>query len=70
MKYINFKNLGIVIFEDSISHIEMKCKLGDRAVSAGFVTMDSPVCSGMSGTLQLESRSEDADRIKCRSSRG
>ncbi len=70
MKYINFKNLGVVIFENSISHIEMKCKLGDRAISAGFVTVDSPVCSGMSATLQLESRSEDADRIRILASRG
>ncbi len=64
MKYIHFKNLGVVIFEDSISHIEMKCKLDDRALSAGFFTCEAPVCSGMSGTLQLESRSEDAARIK------
>ncbi len=70
MKYINFKNLGIVIFEDSITHIEMKRQLGDRAISAGFVTVDSPVCSGRSGTLQLESRSEDADRIRSLASRG
>lgn len=70
MKYIRFQNLGMVVFEDSISHIDMKCRLGDRALSAGFFTCEAPVCSGMSGTLNLESRSEDADRLKTRPSRG
>lgn len=67
MKYINFERLGLVIFEESIAHIEMKRMIGEKAISAGFFACEAPRSFGKSDTLQRQSRSEDADRFKGRS---
>ncbi len=67
MKYINFENIGLVIFEESIPHIEMKRLIGQKAISAGFFACEAPRSFGKSDTLQRHSRTEDAERFKGRS---
>jgi hypothetical protein len=39
VKYINFENLGMVIFENQINHAEMASRLNDTPISAGFVSL-------------------------------
>ncbi len=66
MKYIHFEHLGLVIFEETITHIEMKQPIRDKPLSAGFITSESPRSFGKSSTLDLPSRPEDAERFKGR----
>ena len=67
MKYINFENIGLVIFEESIPHIEMKRLIGQKAISAGFFACEAPRSFGKSEGLQRRSRAEDAELFKGRS---
>jgi hypothetical protein len=67
LKYIHFENIGLIIFDESISHIEMKRLVGRKAISAGFFACEAPRCFGKSDTLQLRSQIEDAERFKGRS---
>lgn len=60
MKYINFKELGIIIFPDDIEHIRMAKVIGRKALSAGFVKCKEPECFGVSGSLHIESDPEDS----------
>jgi hypothetical protein len=70
MKYIRFKNVGMVLFEGSMGHDEMARKIKDKPVSAGFVYIDEcfddgkPICSGCSATLKLKMDEEDECRIR------
>ena len=70
MKYIRFKNVGMVLFEGSIGHDEIARRIKDKPISAGFVYMDDcyddgkPICSGDSATLKLKMDEEDEFRIR------
>jgi hypothetical protein len=61
MKYINFEDLGIVIFEPHIDHDDMQRTIDRPALSAGFVSVgdfddgDKVKCYGRSSTLNLAS---------------
>lgn len=64
MKYVRHAELGIVIFEDHVSHRTMAAKLGmqDVITSAGWVSCADPAviaCGGMSQSLCLASKAED-----------
>ena len=66
MKYIKFKNMGLVCFQVHISHAEMARRIKDTPVSAGFAYADEsfndgkPFCSGKSASLKIKSE-EDED---------
>ncbi|MCI4435662.1 MAG: hypothetical protein JHC33_02455 [Ignisphaera sp.] len=70
-KYINFENLGMVIFENQINHAEMASWLNDTPISAGFVSLPNKDengniahCYGESISLRLESRKEDTELLQ------
>ena len=59
MKYLNHKDLGIVIFSPAVTHAQMAARLGGQVASAGFVDVESQKCFGESVSLNLKSREED-----------
>jgi hypothetical protein len=63
MKYINFKDLGIITFPNFIEHILMQRIIGNEALSAGFVTCENPKCFGTSGSLDLDSNPDDTEEL-------
>lgn len=67
MKYIRTKELGIVIFDNSINHNHMAKLLGEEPISAGHVSVaDESYISayGDSYSLRLSALPEDNIRIK------
>jgi hypothetical protein len=59
MKYINFENVGIVIFDNSVSHRDMAQLIGQKVNSAGTFRCNDPRCYGESTSLKVESSEED-----------
>lgn len=68
MKYINFENSGIVVFETHNSHAEVSKLFNDKPLSAGFVN-DRFECYGESETLGVKSLSHDTYTLKSRFNR-
>jgi hypothetical protein len=73
LKYINFKKIGLVIFEPHVQHTTMKQMVGDEAISAGFCRMpdkdecgNQAECYGEAVSLKLESRPEDGVLLRHR----
>lgn len=73
MKYINFKNIGLVIFETTVTHSDMKNMIGMEPISAGFCSMpnkdecgNEARCFGESVSLKLSSTPEDTETLKRR----
>ena len=78
MKYIRYKNLGVILFESHIEHETMHQRLGnelnelDELLSAGYVSawgVDDKLevqASEGSTTLNVNSLPDDADLIKRR----
>jgi hypothetical protein len=72
MKYIRFKRLGMVLFEETKSHQDFAELLQDEPISAGFVRTTSyieegrPVCSGDSYTLKIATLPEDTQLLRNR----
>ena len=70
MKYIRFKDQGLVIFEERLRHAEVAAKFApDEPISAGSVAGDDlnePRCLGESVTLKLRSNSEDTALLRRR----
>lgn len=67
MKYINFKNIGIVIFGGHVSHSDMAQLIGDKPVSAGFFNAgdtDYVSCYGESVSLKLTSDPADTEQLR------
>jgi hypothetical protein len=62
MKYIKFEHIGIVVFQDGISHKKMANNIQDIPISAGFIRSydgKSLTTYGDSYTLKLQSDSND-----------
>lgn len=68
MKYINFENSGIVVFETHNSHKEISILFNDKPLSAGFVN-DRFECYGESETLGIKSLAHDTYTLKRRFNR-
>lgn len=66
MKYINFKDLGIIIFGDHIKHDAMKALIGKEVISAGtfIAAPEEARCCGESISLGVKSKPEDTAWIK------
>lgn len=71
MKYINFENIGLVIFETNVNHDSMRQLVGHNAISAGFCSFpnkdengNEARCYGRSTTLRLDSAPEDTQRLQ------
>lgn len=73
MKYLRFRKLGVVIFEEVNGHDEMAKLLTrghDEVISAGFVNADDwadngKVCvGGSSSSLEISSLPEDEIRVR------
>ena len=67
MKYINFENIGIVIFPELIQHSDMAQIVGHKAISAGFFNVadaDDAHCFGKSVSLGIASRPEDTKELQ------
>jgi hypothetical protein len=74
LKYINFENLGIIIFEEHVEHAILASKMGDKPISAGFVSLpdkdecgNKASCYGESVSLNIKSRPlEDTNLLQRR----
>ena len=66
MKYVNFGEFGIVVFEEQIEHNAMVRLIGKDAVSAGFVSADPDciTCFGESVSLKLKCTLKDTERLQ------
>ena len=65
MKYIRFKQLGLVIFEDSVQHANIASMLHPfEPISAGFVHLTLGVCYGDSMSLNLQALPEDTTILR------
>lgn len=71
MKYIRHTDLGMVIFEPHIEHLQMALKLPgpiqEKITGAGFVNVfnsDLIGCSGESVSLRIKSTPSDNEHIK------
>lgn len=63
-KYINFKNLGIIMFPDTVDHDWMARQIGQEVVGAGFVFLDIAKCYGESITLGLRATEADTKLLR------
>ena len=67
LKYVNFENVGLVIFQATMSHRDMVGLIGDTPVSAGFVFADElnpPSCTGRSTSLGLKACHQDTETLR------
>lgn len=59
MKYLNHKDLGLVIFSAAVTHAQIAARIGGQIKSAGFVDVENQKCFGESVSLNLKARDED-----------
>jgi hypothetical protein len=70
MKYIKFKNIGFVVFEETQSHAGVARSLCDEVESAGYVRAAEwcdkgrVCCSGASITLNKQSSPTDTHLLR------
>lgn len=73
LKYINFKQLGIVIFDHLVDHSVLAARIADEPLSAGFVRIPNKdeagneiKCYGKSVSLNIKADERDTDMLRRR----
>lgn len=65
-KYVNFSNMGIILFPDTITHRWMADRFpAQEVVGAGFVSLDTMKCYGYSSSLDVASTEADTKLLRC-----
>jgi len=68
MKYIQFRDAGFVMFEDTMKHVDMANNFkSDKIISAGFVRTSIDIskiyCNGESNSLKESANISDAESL-------